>query len=116
MIWVSDYSLCVSDLFTGQMKETLWSRLSRFFPCFSIPAHTADTLISSDKVRETRIKKNKRSPQTKLSVTFDIELGKLQLLLVVPQEEMEVLPCDFLLVIKACGLHHGLDAVLGLAL
>lgn len=48
--------------------------------------------------------------------TFDIKLCKLQLLLMVPQQEVEVLPCYFLLVIKARRLHHGLDAVLRLAL
>ena len=50
------------------------------------------------------------------NLTFNIKLSELQFLLMVPQEEMEVLPCDPLLFIKACGLHHGLDAVLSLAL
>lgn len=48
--------------------------------------------------------------------TFDIKLCELQLFLVVPQQEVEVLPRYFLLVIKAGRLHHGLDAVLRLAL
>lgn len=48
--------------------------------------------------------------------TFDIKVSKLQLFLVVLQEEMEVLPCDVLLLLKAGGRHHGLDAVLGLHL
>lgn len=49
-------------------------------------------------------------------VTFDIKLSKLQLFLVVLQEEMEVVPGDFLLAVKAGCLRHGLDAVLCLRL
>lgn len=48
--------------------------------------------------------------------TFDIKLSKLQLFLMVPQEEMEVLPSDFLLVVEAGSRHHGPDGVLGLLL
>lgn len=48
--------------------------------------------------------------------TFDVKLRKLQLLLMVTQKEVEVLPRYFLLVVKACSLHHGPDAIFCLAL
>lgn len=34
----------------------------------------------------------------------------------IPQQEVKILPGDFLPVVEACGLHHGLDAILRLAL
>ena len=37
-------------------------------------------------------------------VTFNVELGKFQLLLVVPEQEVEVLPGDLFLVVEARGL------------
>lgn len=62
MIWMSDYSLRVlfSYLFAGQMKDTLWSRLSCFLPCFSIPAHThtADALIHQTRSEKLGITKD----------------------------------------------------------
>lgn len=54
LVWMSDYSFSglFSYLFAGQMKDTLWSRLRRFFPCFSIPAHTHNRHTDpSNKVR-----------------------------------------------------------------
>lgn len=37
-------------------------------------------------------------------VTFNVELGKFQLLLVVPEQEVEVLPGDLFLVVESRGL------------
>ena len=48
--------------------------------------------------------------------TFDIELGELQLFLVVPKEEMKVLPGDKLLVLEASRLQHGQYSLVRLAL
>ena len=49
-------------------------------------------------------------------ITFDVELSKLQLLLVVPQQEVKVFPGDVLLIVEAYSLQHGLDDLLCLAL
>lgn len=49
-------------------------------------------------------------------LTFDVELSKAQLLLVVPQQEVEVLPGDLLFVIEPGRRQHGLNGLLCLAL
>lgn len=39
------------------MKDTLWSRLSRFFPCFSIPTHTRQLILQMRSEKFFLIKK-----------------------------------------------------------
>lgn len=58
IIWISgcSFSVLLSHLFAGQMKDTLWSRLRRFFPCFSIPAHAVDAPIYQTRSEINQIK------------------------------------------------------------